>query len=445
MYIKTPKRYRGVQRRNKFGCARMVFWLILVALIAGAWLISENMETIRPQVDVVVQTAVHDIEVMAATMQAPPPTPTTDPVINIAQGDDAWVRGSVGEALDSYVPVLDARPNDADLYGRVTLGLITQGDLATALNYAEDTVTADPLDAEAWATRAFTLAWDGQAEQAIASALQALDMDPNSARAMAFLAYSYFEAEQYQVASNRANQAVELDPNRFEVYWMRGIIRENGLFDFAGSTEDYQQAFDLAQDQNPAVAGLIAAAIARNQAIREENPDAGIATLETVLERQPDNTTVLYWMSFIQFTYRGDYGETLRVAERCVTVDPNDFNCLYLLGRSHQKLGDQVTALESFERAIALGSPSARTYWWAANMQIALGSCEDATDNLTTGFKMAQPGDLPASDEGAQDLLDAYDYLFGLCPVRNITPDIPTATPIPEATAEPDSEGGASV
>lgn len=441
MYIKTPKRYRGVQRRNKFGCARMFLWLLLVGILAGAWLVNENMATIRPQVEEVVQTVVHDVEVMAATLQAPPPTPTTDPMRNIAQGDDAWQRGSVGEALASYLPALAARPNDVDLYSRVTLGLVAQGDLDTALAYAEDTVTADPLNAEAWATQAFALAWAGQSEQAIASALQALDMNPESGRAMAFLAYAYLGTEQYQVASNRADQAVALAPDRYEVYWMRGIVRETGLFDFVGAMTDYEQAYALAEAQNPAAAGIIAVDIALIDALRFDDIDGGVATLENVLVQQPDNTTALYWLSYVQFTLRGDYGESLQVAERCVTIDPEAYNCLYYLGRSHERLGDQVTALDAFERAIAAGTPSSRTYWWAANMEIALGSCEEAADYLITGYKMVQPGDLPAADEGSETLISDFNYLLGLCPVREITPNLPTPTPSSEATAEPEANG----
>lgn len=416
MQIRTPKKYRGSMRRQPFSCGRYLVWFILLGFIFAGVGVYQNRQVIEPIVNRLAGTAMSDINNRAATAAAPLPTATSDPALNLINGDNAWLRGDVGNALLAYEQIIGSVPNNVAVYERVTMASLSRGALDKGLRYAHNTVTADPFDSDAWASHAFVLAWEDQYQAAIASAYQALDINPENARAMAFLAYAYWSSEQYELARSRANEAIRMNPERFEGYWVRGLISENTDFDFAAALTDYQTAYDYALEQNPAMAGIAAAGIARILITGLYDDVAGaISILEASRALDPDNTTVLYWLGRIQFQYRGDYAQAQSPLDDCIRVNPEDYNCLYYLGRSLDKLGDQAGALEAFIAAIEAGSPAARTYWWAANMHIALGSCSEATFYIETGYRMVAPGDLPAVDEGVEELEGAYQALLSTC------------------------------
>lgn len=229
MYIRTPKKYRGPQRRSIFPWRRIFFLLVLFGLIAGSVFVYQNRATIQPQVMQLAATAAVEMQGGMATLQAPPPTATADPQAALTQGNNAWAVGNVGEALDFYEQVSEALPNDGDLYYRLTMGLLTNGDEREALDFAERTITADPFSPYGWAARALALSENDRDQEAITSALQALDIDDENVTAMAFLSLAYFGVDQDQTAFTWAERAIDQDPDRFEGYYARGVLYENSL------------------------------------------------------------------------------------------------------------------------------------------------------------------------------------------------------------------------
>jgi tetratricopeptide (TPR) repeat protein len=389
-----------------------------------------------------VSTAVADVNMRAATLSAPPPTATPDPATNLVTGDNAWTRGDIPSALEQYTGILGAVPNDAGIHSRVAIGHYLRGDDAGALDYAEQTVTAEPLNPRAWETLAFIQAATGQPDRAISSALQALDYDPGSPSATAYLGYAYLRLERYDLARSRAEDAIRTNPNTFEGYWVRGMVRENADFNFSGALEDFRTAYDLAREQNPALAetiGLAIALIQLNQSARARTGDfsATLATLDDILQVNPQHAGALLWLGRTYYAYVGDPNQALDPLERCVEVDTDNYFCYYFLGRTQNDLGDQIAAMESFERAIELDTPYAQHYFWAGRMHaLALGSCSNGATYIETGYRMAIPGDLPAADEG--NWIEDFQYLIDTCQLnigssqpQTRSQAAPTATPLP--------------
>jgi tetratricopeptide (TPR) repeat protein len=437
MYIRTPKKYRGAQRRSVFSCGRFLMILLLLGLIALGVGIYQMQDVLRPYVLVAWETAAVEADTWRTTQFAPTAAPTTDPSRTLIDADNNWTQGRISIALEAYRNVIHVVPNNVQVYSRMTFGYLTRGDLVNAVRYAENTVTADPFSAEAWSTRALVYAWEDNAAQSIASAQQALALDPDNATAMAYLAYAYFESDLSDRAVLRANDAVQLDANRWEGYWVRAILRENvAPFDLAGALNDYETAYTLALEQNPAMAGVIAYGWSRVL----QHPDYGqteasLGVLNTALALDPDNVSVLYALGETYFRVIGDYAQAQDPLSDCTRVAPSNYDCWYMLGRTQERLGDQEAALASFEEAVRLGTPYARHYWWAANMEISVGSCNRATTYLETGYDMVNEGGLDAADEGDTLLIEAYNDRLTLCRVPIA---IPTSA---EATAEPTVEG----
>lgn len=430
MHIRTPRRYRG-KRRNLIA-SRTILMLIIIGLLAGTGaFVLQHAAALQPIAYEIIGTAIVKVQDQAMTVVAPTATATRDPRNDLVSAENFWARGTVGEALRLYVPLLPSVPNDMEIHYRVTLGMIIQGSLTEAIEYAEMTVSANPFSSDAWAIRAWAYDWAGRTGDAIASALQAKDLDPKNARAWAYLAEAYFSAGQSSRAYDTAENAVNLDNTSPEAYRARGYISWN-LADIDGALADFNTAYELSSTTNPALAGLIAVDIATIE-IAKENPQGAIDKLKQVLETNPDNTQALMWMGRTLRTNMGDAPQASSFLQRCVDVSPESIGCNYELGRAQFVItGQETMAAESFARAVQLGSQNPQHYYWAAWSQISIGNCSRATEFLETGYELAQERD------NTQIITDLQS-IGASCGV-NLGPALAPTPVVPEATVEPEGE-----
>ncbi|MEM9954060.1 MAG: tetratricopeptide repeat protein [Chloroflexota bacterium] len=434
MYIRTPKRYRGMQRRNVFSCRRFFIIFLLIGLIVGAVGIYQLSDTLQPTVIAMVEGGMEEANAWQATQFAPTPAPTRDPSSTLIDANNEWQAGRIDFALNSYDQVINLLPNDVNTYIRLAEGYLTRGNVADALEYADASVTADPFSADAWATRALVYSWDGNFTEGIASAQQALALDPQNARATAYLGYAYFSATPVRgdLARARAEDAIALNPDLWAGYWVRGLVSENIIpTDPNGAVTDFERAYNLALSTNGAMAGVAGSAWARTVSALG-NPDRAVTLFNEMLNRDATNREVLYYLGLIQYSPVGDWGQSQETLRDCVTVAPEDVECWYLLGRSLDNLGNQEEALEAFTTTIDLDTQYARHYWWAARLERNLGSCARATPLLQTGYDMVQEGGLPAIEEGNALLIEAFEDELNTC--RIVIPN--AQQPAPEATEE---------
>jgi tetratricopeptide (TPR) repeat protein len=418
--IRTPRRYRS-PRRNIIPFRRILLMLLAVVVIVAGVGVYENRATLSPVVDRLAGTAIMSLQSGAQTLVAPTATATRDPRNDIISAQNFWQGGAVTEALRLYLPALPSLPNDVEAHYRVTLGMIIQGDVNGAVLHAGQAVTANPFSSDAWAIQSWALDWAGQSGAAIASGLQAREFDPQNPRALAWLAEAYKSAGQISRAQSTVAQALELDPTSVEALRARGLIIWNGLFDPVTAIGDFRAAYALAETANPAMAALIAVDIAQLEMGSNQNYDEAIRILNDVLEKNPENTTALFWMGSAYFRGKGDPAQAASFLQRCVDFNPQNIGCYYLLGRT-QLQTDQIGAgAESLTRAVELGSTFPRHYWWAARAQIDLGNCARAIDFLEPGYQLALQG----SDAQLISDFEAIRPLCGLGGVAEPTP-IPT-------------------
>lgn len=426
MYIGTPKKYRGRQRRSTFSLWRFLGTLLMLGLIVAGFGIYQNRETLRPIVQSFTNQAFEDIRIAQETAVAPPPTPTRDPTADRIEASNFWERGAVNEALQRYLVIADAVPNDVSIHYRITMGLITLGDNDRAIEYAERTVTADPFSSDAWAVRAWALRWVGRHGEALASALHARELDRDNPRALAYLSEAATSLNQTQRAVDNANRAIDLDPDSAEAYRARGLAKWLGLFDIPGAIQDITTAYDIARLNNPALASLYAIDLAQ-LAIGQGNTEEAIRLLNSVLEVNPQNVQALFWMGSVYFSNVGNFNQSAEYLSRCVRINPNSISCHYLLGRAQARLELMSEAAQNFSRAIELGSSSARHHWWAGNSQIAMGNCNQALVYLERGYNLAL-------QEGNAQLISDYNAILPLCGATFGTQ--PTPTPDPDEVGD---------
>ncbi len=391
MQIRTPKKYQGAQRRSIISCRRLVFYALMLFLIALGLGIYQNQQVFAPIVQDALDRVIVDLEGRAATLTAPEPTPTHDPTNKLIEGNNYWMQGALNEALDTYLEALDAVPNAAAIFDRIAISLIGLGRADEALAYAEGAINADPYSADAWAVRAWALDWEGRAGEALSSAFHALELDPESSRAQAYLAEAYHSLGQSDRAAALVEDILEADPNSFEAWRARGLIKESG-YDYEGAVQDYQTAFGIADHMN-----FIAIDIARIEAALG-NYDTALEMLEAVVEVNPQNTRALFRLGEIYNGQFGDPSQALVYLQDCVDFAPANINCHYLLGRVRFRLELYQDAADSFEQVIELGSERPRHYYWAGWSQINIGNCARAMAYLVPGYQAALEQDDPDAE-----------------------------------------------
>lgn len=401
MQIRTPKQYRGVQRRSRISCRRIFLYLVAMVFIVVGIGIYQNQALFAPTIQRVLDSVVEDIGESAATFSAPEPTPTQDPSNKLVEGNNYWAQGAVNEALDTYIEVLDSVPNEVAIFDRIAISLITLGRTSDALDYAEKAINADPYSAEAWSIRAWALDWDSRSGEALSSALHALELDPGNSRARAYLAEAYQSLGQTERALSLTDDIIEENPNSFEAYRARGIIKWNN-FDLDGAVEDFQTAYSIADNMT-----FIAIDIATIESARR-NYDAALDILEGVVEANPQNTLALFQLGYIHNSQLGNPSQAISYLQNCVDYNPKSVDCFYLLGRAQYRLELYQEAASSFEQTMELGTENPYHYYWSGWSQINIGNCARAMAYLDPGYQIALQGD-------DTDIVSAFETVMPEC------------------------------
>ena len=401
MQIRTPKQYRGVQRRNTFSCGKIFLYLFAMVIIVLGIGIYQNRSIFAPTVVSVLDAVIQEAEKGASTLTAPEPTPTQDPSNKLVEGNNYWAQGSVNEALTTYLEVLDSVPNEVAIFDRVAISLITLGQTGDALEYAEKAVNANPYSAEAWAIRAWAQDWNGRSGEALSSALHALELDPESSRAKAYLAEAYQSLGQTDRALGMVDDIIEENPNSSEAFRARGIIKWTN-FDLDGAVEDFQTAYSIADNMT-----FIAIDIAKIESTRQ-NFDAALDILEGVIETNPQNTLALSQLGYIHSFQLGNPSQAISYLQNCVDYNPESLECFYYLGRSQYRLELYQEAALSFEQTMEIGTNNPYHYYWAGWSQINIGNCARAMAYLDPGYQIALQGE-------DSDIVSAFETVMPEC------------------------------
>ncbi|MCY3832858.1 MAG: tetratricopeptide repeat protein [Chloroflexi bacterium] len=405
MQIRTPKKYRGVQRRSVIGCRRIAFFLLMLALIAAGIGIALNRATLAPIVQAVVFDFIRQLEESAATMAAPAPTPSPDPRNSLVEANNYWLSGALDQATDIYLEVADAMPNSVEIFRRIAIGLINESRYDEAVAYGARAISADPFNADAWAITAWALDWNQSALDALAYAMHALKLAPDSSRASAYLAEVYNSLGQPERAALLVDDLLEADPDSAEGIRARGLIRWTRN-DFAGALDDFKTAYRLADNMN-----LIAIDIA---IIEKDlgNFETAKDFLQQVVDANPYNPRALFRLGEIAVSFEGNPAQALRYLQDCVDLNPSYLYCHFMLGRAQERLGSIEEAAASFEKAIELGSDNPQHYYWAGYSQILLGNCARAMAYLEPGLRLALRSNPPRFAADIEAVITDCDPAF---------------------------------
>lgn len=432
MYLKTPKRYsKGKQRRSPLSLRWLWLWILTPVVVFVGMQVYQRRAEFSPPVQQAIANVIDSVQSGVSTVIAPTATATENPTAKLNLAENDWREGRIESAVNSYLVIASALPNDVTVHNRLAFGLIMQGRDVEALDAAEGAVTADPFSADAWAIRALALDRNNRAGEAIASSLRALELDANSARALAFLALAYYTEGEFELAKSTSERALQVDPSSYEALNVRGVIAQSYDFDRDAARDYYQQAYDIAP-RVPYVAVDLANILytlgvsSGDEATMNSNMDDAISILSDVIEVNPNNGLALFALGTLYFRGQGNFSQAAEMLSRCVDANPDSIDCNAYLGRVQSSMDDNQGAIEHLQRAVDLGSQFAYYHFWLGRSQRALGLCSQALPNLRKGRELAVEDDIT-------DVVGAADELIREC---ESSLGIISATAIPEATAE---------
>jgi tetratricopeptide (TPR) repeat protein len=444
MYMRT-RDYRRGRRRRGLSLRRLLLWVFAPLIIYGGIHVYNNRDAYQPVVEEIFTGLIRQAEDVVSTAQAPAPTPTNDPTNNVRLASASWESGSIQEAVRLYAGAINALPNDLLAHYRLTYGYIMQGQYELAMEAAENTVTANPFSSDAWAIRALALNRVGRFGESIASALRALEIDRDNARARAFLAESYQAVGATTRAQAELERALSIDPDNVEARYISGRLKWNVQFDFPAAVEELRAAYESS--------GLTYVGVELSQMYFSsfiDQPQEGLNILLDILDRNPENTAVLYQLGRYYFRTQGDPNQGITYLTRCTNADARSINCHYELGRAQEALERNDEARLSFEKAVELGTLNPYHFWWAGEMELAtLGDCTSAMGYFERGYEITNQ-----QIENRIEIYGTFDAMVQLKEnyEQSMTPclafsSFTFATPLPEfdeTLEEPTPEGEAS-
>jgi tetratricopeptide (TPR) repeat protein len=426
---------RPTSRRRGVSLGRLLIWLFAPVLILAAAGIYTMRDEVRIMIAPIFDSVAKQAADTVATIGAPTPQPTQDPSSNRRLAEAAWANGQYQEAVRLYEEILPALPNDVSAHYYYTLGLVMQGRIDEAVAAAENAVTANPFSSDAWAIRAMALNREERLTDSIVSAMRAVELNPDSARARAFLAESFADLGRASRAEQEIERALELDPDSYEAHYVNGLYQWQVAFDFGAARVALEEAYALsngAAHVGLRLAELMLFAFGDDPAVQE----TALGILTDILDRNPDNASVLYRLGYYWWRTQGDNERGETYLRRCVAAVPTDQNCNYELGRTLWIIGQLDEARQAFERAIDVGSINPYYYWWAGRAQMQTsGDCAAAMRYFQPGYQILQDelavgSAFFATIEALEALVSDYQEQMTPCMGGQ-------AFPTPESTAEP--------
>ena len=413
MYLKTPKRYTKTGRRRSISLRFWWLYVLTGVSVLVAYAVWENRAPLRQQVGDIIATAEHQV----ATMAAPTPTPSADPMLCLSRANAAYEAGNLGRAIEYYQCAATGMPNDANVHYQLAFMLIVTGQVQEGLEAARRTILADPLAPEGYAITGMGLDWVGsetrQEEpygEALAYVLRALDIDENFADGYAFLSEVYTDQGRIDDAYQAAEEALELDPDNFKAHRNYGYaLQVQGYYEEAAA--HFEQAVRLRPKLPYARIQLAQMYFALDRV-----NDAMDLLLQAVQITGGDPESY-YWLGHGYLVYQGNHPAARSNWETCVEVDPTYRPCWERLGGLLLYLQEYEHAANAYAHAIDLGSTKPEIYYYAALVNQLIGRCDKAIGYARRGFEL---GNLrPQDEENLREVLNDCRAV----PLETMSPD----------------------
>lgn len=290
------------------------------------------------------------------------------------------VADNPDKQLANLTEAISNSKREASLYTRRAMVYLRQGKLEKALEDVNEAMELSKSDPANFFVKAQVLYLMGREKEALPLALQAERNSYQSSSLYVLLAELYLQQHRYDKANQYIRKALELSPADEYAFYYRGRILEE-----TGDTTKAIQNYRRALEQNPAfmqphreLAGLY---LARHEAapaqehldkvgkLAPEDPlhwyykgllflegakkDSALYSFSKAVASTDTLQGAHYQLGLLQFA-KGDYDATLDHFSRAEQAYGNTVKYLSVKASSYERLGENLAALQQYQRIVAL-------------------------------------------------------------------------------------------
>jgi tetratricopeptide (TPR) repeat protein len=268
----------------------------------------------------------------------------------IANGKANLSMRIIGKAQENFAKAYELDPKNNEVIYQLATLTFNNRQFQKAIDLAQKCVNCDNAS-YILGMSYYNLEDYGKAEKYLKDALSKND---KNAEAAYTLGHTYLELENEKSAISQYQKAVELEPTRSQWSYELGLIFYNQndfksalkYFDLAvnngyNKTNDYFENYGFAQ-------------------IYSGDSENGIKTLNTVMERKPNNKELLNNIAHALYETK-KYNEALNYFQKLLDLNPKDAQSLFMCGMVLQKTGQKEKGQKICDNAIAI-DPSLNKY-----------------------------------------------------------------------------------
>jgi len=190
----------------------------------------------------------------------------------------------------------------------------------------------------------------GDTPQAVSTLRQALLLDPWNVSLYLDFATIAFAHESFQVGIDVISEGMLLQPRAAQLYVARGVLYVQ-LAQYEKAEADFEKAYELDPSQSLSTAAQGLAAVQANDL------DHALASIQSRLERKPDDALLLYLQADVLSQRSADAGTpefqlAMRSAKRAVSLQPTLAAARSVLAKLYMRAGQYEEAVEECRAAL---------------------------------------------------------------------------------------------
>ncbi len=256
----------------------------------------------------------------------------------------------IGKAQENFQKAYELDPKNNEVIYQLATLTFNNHQFQKAIDLAQKCVNCDNASFILGMSY-YNLEDYGKAEQYLKDALV---KDDKNAQAAYTLGRTYLELENEKSAILQYRKAIELEPATSQWSYELGLIFYNQndfksalkYFDLAANngynkTNDFYENYGFAQ-------------------LYSGDSESGIKTLNTVMERKPNNKELLSNIAHALYDSK-KYNDALVYFQKLLDLNPKDAQSLYMCGMVFQKTGQKEKGQKLCDNAISI-DPSLRKY-----------------------------------------------------------------------------------
>ena len=249
--------------------------------------------------------------------------------------------GQIEEAEERVKQEVAARgetPESLFLEGMV---LFKRKQFAESMQRVERSLALRQNDPEVYKLLAFNAVLLNRLDVVETALKKALELAPEDPVARFHQGLLYYTTNRFSLAEREFQRVTQLSPKYMKAYDLLGLAQEE-LEDDAVVLRTYQQAVELTEQQN-----------------------------------LKDESAYLHLAKFLWL--RNRFEESLPAARRAIELNPKSAEAQYVLGRSLDKLGQDVEAERALKRSIEIDPNYGESYYLLSRIYLRQGNEEEAT------------------------------------------------------------------